>query len=94
MEEKIYQEFIGKQVRVITTGRLTNKNYYNMGNSLQLEGLLDKETETQIFLKNMGTSQIDNQQLTIKSEYGAISKSQIISLYLDMVPIAPLNKDE
>ena len=63
-------------------GRITNSNYYNTGNSLQLEGILDKESNTQVFLKNMHTCQTSNDQLHIETSYGAVSKDKIISLYL------------
>jgi hypothetical protein len=77
-----YQDFMQQSVRVVTLGRLTNESRYNTGNSLQLEGILDKETDTQVFLRNMHTFQESNKQLEIETPYGAVSKDQIISLYL------------
>ena len=77
-----YQDFIQKNVGVLTVGRITNESQYNVGNSLQLEGILDKETDTQIFLKDMSTVQGSNNQFKIDASYGAVSKDKIISLYL------------
>ena len=80
MEE--YQDFMQQSVRVVTVGRLTDENHYNVGNSLQLEGILDKETDRQVFLKDMHTFQKSNSQFEIETPYGAVSKNKIISLYL------------
>ena len=79
---KEYQDFMQQSVRVVTIGRLTDQNHYNTGNSLQLEGILDKETDTQVFLKDMYTFQSSNGQFEIETPYGAVSKDKIISLYL------------
>jgi len=80
MEE--YQDFMQQSVRIVTVGRLTDENNYNVGNSLQLEGILDKETDRQVFLKDMHTFQRSNNQFKIETPYGAVSKDKIISLYL------------
>lgn len=84
-----YQFYIAKNVRVITVGRVTNMNYYNAGNSLQLEGILINETDTQIHLKDMNSFQESNNQFIIETPHGTISKDKIISLYL-----APAEKKE
>jgi len=76
-----YTDFKNQRVRVITTGRVTQRDFFNVGDSLQLEGILEKETGTLIFLKDMHTTQESNGQLVISSPYGAVSKDKIISVY-------------
>lgn len=77
-----YKHFLDKQVTIITVGRLTNSDMYNVGDSLQLEGILSEESDTQIYLKDLHAVQFTDEETVILSEYGAISKDKIISVYI------------
>ena len=78
MTNKQYESFENKKVGVITLGRK-----YNGSNneSLTLEGKLYKETEEDIFLKDVSCDAPDYRG-TIKTNLMAISKDKIIALYL------------
>ena len=78
-----YQEFMNRPVKVITVGRVTHgSGGVNVEDSLQLEGILSRENDTQIFLKGMKTG-LATTSLPVKSTYGAVSKGKIIALYLE-----------
>ena|SRR3989338_4555282 len=87
-----YDRFLNQTVRVVTTARQTNSNYYNTGNSLELEGLLDEESQTHVYLRDMvctareeDTGQDNtNGFFDIETPYGAIRKEHIVALYLVM----------
>ena len=76
-----YEKFYNQKVGVITTGVAADINYH-ANSSLVLEGILDKETDTQIFLKGLNDVKHNGGYLDIDSSYGTISKDKIISLYL------------
>jgi len=87
MTIEYYSDFERKIVRVVTVGRDSNQNGYPSP-SLQLEGILEKENDMSIFLKNLHTFEhgYSHDILKINSAYGVISKDKIIALYLAEQP--------
>ena len=80
MTKHEYEEFLHSEVTVVTNGRISDANHYNEGSSIILEGILDKETDYQIYLRKVKCKQKSNGQFEINHKYGAIKKDQIVSL--------------
>ena len=87
MAIEYYSDFKDKIVRVVTVGRDSNQNSYPSP-SLQFEGILEKDDDINIFLKNFHTFEhgYGYDILKINSAYGVISKDKIIALYLAEQP--------
>src|SRR3972149_3584 len=87
-----YDRFLNQTVRVVTTARWANTNYCSTGNSLELEGMLDEESETHVYLRDVVCTARDEESgkdytngfFDIDAPYAAVRKEHIVALYVVM----------
>jgi hypothetical protein len=79
-----YEKFYGQKVGVIVANGQSNTGAdHPVLFPLHLEGILDKETENSIFLKDAQVQTSSHSRaIEFKSLYDAVPKDKIISLYL------------
>jgi hypothetical protein len=83
MADKEYEKFYNQKIGVIVAnGQAYIGSTPKVTLPLQLEGILDKETENSIFLKDAHVPNDVNYAVHFKSLYSAVPKDKIISLYL------------